>query len=105
MKVYHGIRTEEGVKVTVDGQALKHVCLHSPDGFEWGYGGSGPADLALSILADLVGDDTARAFHQDFKWKFICLLPHDEWELGEAGIMEWLKQAKEADAEERENFG
>ena len=23
---------------------------HSPIGFEWGYGGSGPADLALNIL-------------------------------------------------------
>ncbi len=25
---------------------------HSPDGFSWGYGGSGPAQLALAILAD-----------------------------------------------------
>lgn len=28
---------------------------HSPDGFEWGYGGSGPAQLALAILADFLG--------------------------------------------------
>ena len=26
------------------------VIQHSPDGFEWGYEGSGPADLALNIL-------------------------------------------------------
>lgn len=26
---------------------VKH---HSPTGFEWGYGGSGPADLALNIV-------------------------------------------------------
>jgi len=25
---------------------------HSPDGFEWGYGGSGPAQLALAIYQD-----------------------------------------------------
>lgn len=25
------------------------VAHHSPSGFEWGYGGSGPADLALNI--------------------------------------------------------
>ena len=31
---------------------LKHIVRHSPDGFQWGYGGSGPADLALSILTD-----------------------------------------------------
>ena len=26
------------------------VTHHSPTGYEWGYGGSGPADLALNIL-------------------------------------------------------
>ena len=31
---------------------VDHVSLHSPTGFEWGYLGSGPADLALSLLAD-----------------------------------------------------
>src|SRR5947209_15039234 len=25
---------------------------HSPDGFEWGYGGSGPAQSALALLLD-----------------------------------------------------
>lgn len=25
------------------------VVEHSPSGFEWGYGGSGPADLALNV--------------------------------------------------------
>jgi hypothetical protein len=34
---------------------LAHVVRHSPDGLEWGYGGSGPADLALSILCDHLG--------------------------------------------------
>jgi hypothetical protein len=29
---------------------LENVGHHSPDGFEMGYGGSGPADLALTIL-------------------------------------------------------
>ena len=30
---------------------------HSPTGFEWGYNGSGPAQLALALLADATGDD------------------------------------------------
>lgn len=29
------------------------IVYHSPTGFEWGYGGSGPADLALN-LAEIV---------------------------------------------------
>lgn len=28
---------------------LRHLVYHSPTGFEFGYGGSGPADLARSI--------------------------------------------------------
>ena len=41
---------------------------HSPDGFNWGYGGSGPAQLALAILADCLGDDAdAVRLHQVFK--------------------------------------
>src|SRR5690554_605825 len=39
-------RTEEGFKTNVP-HAWKH---HSPSGMAWGYGGSGPADLALNIL-------------------------------------------------------
>lgn len=31
---------------------LPHIVCHSPTGFETGYGGSGPGDLALAILAD-----------------------------------------------------
>jgi len=31
---------------------LTHIVRHSPDGFNFGYSGSGPADLALSILTD-----------------------------------------------------
>ncbi len=38
-------------------EPLKHRVIHSPNGFEWGYEGSGPADLALSIMADWLGED------------------------------------------------
>ena len=36
---------------------LSHCNLHSPTGLEIGYGGSGPADTAASILADYFGED------------------------------------------------
>ena len=29
---------------------------HSPTGFAWGYGGSGPAALAHSLLTDVMGE-------------------------------------------------
>jgi hypothetical protein len=72
------------VEVTVDGQQLDprfDLWEHSPTGFEWGYGGSGPAQLALALLADHLGDDEqAIALHQDFKWAVVTKLPHS-WTL------------------------
>ena len=65
MKVYLGVRTMNGCEVYVcenhekmmEHRPLKHLVVHSPDGYEWGYYGSGPADLSLSILADYFGED------------------------------------------------
>ena len=32
------------------------IADHSPDGFNWGYDGSGPAQLALGILYEVTGN-------------------------------------------------
>lgn len=50
---------------------------HSPDGFEFGYSGSGPAQLALAMLLDYVradgmDDSVALDHYQVFKEKFIA---------------------------------
>lgn len=47
---------------------------HSPDGFAWGYGGSGPAQLALAILLEIQDEDCTRQDYQDFKWDVIANL-------------------------------
>jgi hypothetical protein len=46
------------VRVAEDGaeEPLRHIVRHSPTGMTWGYGGSGPADLARSLLFDALGD-------------------------------------------------
>jgi hypothetical protein len=120
MKTYTVIRGtsgEIGVTVKHDEKPpylLKHCVYHSPTGMETGYGGSGPADLALSILADYFGieprkieainkralglDDTVNhaplKLHQDFKFHFIAsrpLQPGQSYELSGAEIAEWLR--------------
>lgn len=48
---------------------------HSPTGFEWGYGGSGPAQAALAILADFYDDRQAVAVYQTFKGQVIARVP------------------------------
>jgi len=99
MKTYHG--TNEGVggqSITVtDGDKtypLPHILRHSPDGFQWGYGGSGPADTALSILTDCIGEEEANKFHQGFKFDFIAPA-EKELKIKEEDIRAWLKEAKE----------
>jgi Family of unknown function (DUF6166) len=85
MKRYEGRREGHAVTVTVDGRRLnprRDLWNHSPTGFEWGYGGSGPAQLALAILADHLGDDQeALNFYQRFKWAIIAELPGRGWRL------------------------
>lgn len=99
MKVYRGFRTSAGGQlVTVDGEVLAErldLFNHSPDGFEWGYMGSGPAQLALAILADYLGDQDpageAVQFHQAFKSDMIAVLPVGiDWEITEDQVKKWL---------------
>jgi Family of unknown function (DUF6166) len=79
MKTYEGRRQGYAVIVTVDGRPLNprlDLYNHSPTGFEWGYCGSGPAQLALAILADHLADDRqALDMYQRFKWAVITELP------------------------------
>ena len=71
---------------------LERKYYHSPNGFEWGYGGSGPADLAYSILRDLgLTDEEAFPLYQDFKWDIIAKLPREGFCLDEAMIIAWLE--------------
>jgi hypothetical protein len=59
---------------------------HSPDGFQWGYGGSGPAQLALAICCHAVGVTRAQRVYQDFKFRVVAVLP-DAWELAHADVV------------------
>ncbi len=40
---------------------------HNPAGFSWGYGGSGPAQLALAVPLDILPESEAVVLHQNFK--------------------------------------
>ena len=99
----HLHRDEHGVATNVP-----HLVVHhSPTGFEWGYGGSGPADLALNIVEAIlhrIGYDGARMqcydgdcfklswrLHQDLKWQFIGPMPRAGGVIPYDTLFSWIR--------------
>lgn len=95
---------DDGVCVT----NVPHLVVqHSPDGFEFGYGGSGPADLALNAcqlylnMTGYTGQQIdcydgkcwalAYALHQGFKSQFIASAPKAGRIIPFADIDAWFK--------------
>jgi len=71
------------------------VANHSPSGLSWGYGGSGPAQLALAILCDAVGEERAKPLYQDFKWTKIAGLKQGVgWTMSHADVLAWVEAAE-----------
>jgi hypothetical protein len=65
---------------------------HSPDGFSWGYGGSGPAQLALGLLLEETDEVTARARYMSFKFGVVAGWPmNGEFEISSEEIQAWLR--------------
>jgi hypothetical protein len=98
-KVYSGKRgrfinavevRERGSLITRPLELRLDLFNDSPTRFEWGYGGSGPAQLALAILADHLGDGAAAVCrHQVFKWSVVAKLDSAEWRLSPREIYRW----------------
>ena len=61
---------------------------HSPSGFGWGYEGSGPAQLALALLAHALEDDErALLTYQRFKARVIAgLQPDQGWAMSDSVV-------------------
>jgi len=101
-KTYHGYRRLNAEGHTVEVAVSVHepgeeprpldmrpdLRLHSSS-FEWGYAGSGPAQLALALAADVLGDDErAEDVYQELKRKLVGRLPQDGWSLTEERLRE-----------------
>lgn len=97
---YAGVRTDAGTTVAREDDAgkvfplrLRHDLRVHADGFEWGYGGGGPAQLALAILADAVGAEKALGCYQRFKFEVVARLPKGNWELSREEVLGWYRAA------------
>lgn len=98
MKIYEGICSESAVDRTVvmvleNGvrRKLKHHIHHSPDGFSWGYLGSGPAELARCILWDHLGHTPHPMLYRKFKRDYVAKWPNKKgWAMNSEAIDAWL---------------
>lgn len=100
MKTYHGKQNVNkagpiDIFVTENDKTRKlvHIVRHSPDGFQIGYGGSGPADTALSILSDCLDERQARILYQQFKWDFVAGWG-EEFSISEQTIKNWAHRER-----------
>ncbi len=83
-------------RVFIDGIELlptkSQTCYnHSPDGFNWGYGGSGPSQLALAIMLQYLPNSDALRLYMQFKWDVVACLDGD-FELPISTVKEWIKK-------------
>lgn len=89
----------ESRTLAIDGKEVspfqsQQVFNHSPDGFCSGYGGSGPAQLALAILLKALPEDKALQYYQRFKWDYVATWNGDFH--GEIDIAAWVKAQEES---------
>lgn len=93
--VYKGVRGANGCLVTCDGVELqdrRELRNHSPTGFEWGFNGSGPAQLALAILCDFLQDDQkALQFYEEFKTDMLAPIGQPTWTIKSETLTEWIR--------------
>jgi hypothetical protein len=81
-----GNSSDQQVFVIRDGQVKslspRHdLRNHSPYGFNWGYSGSGPAQLSLAMLMEVLQDwIRVQRIYQTFKERLIAQIPqHVNW--------------------------
>jgi Family of unknown function (DUF6166) len=96
MKTYEGWRDLVGANVTVDGKPLSprfDLKTLSKAGFEWTYEGAGPAQLALALLADHLGDDAAALRQYERFMREVVADLDNAWRLTSADIDAALARA------------
>lgn len=90
---YFAERSDDGL-VWSDLDMRFDIELNSPDGPCWGYGGSGPHQLALALLADALEDEKMAL---EMRWEFVCGVvsqwdQFSDWTISKKEIIERLLQ-------------
>jgi hypothetical protein len=104
MKIYSGRLVNDGIggqHVRVQDKnseyslrGYNNIINHSPDGFNWGYYGSGPSQLAFAILMDMYHDkEIAFFYYSFFKQDFVAKFKKS-FEVNSEEIDEWFNKKR-----------
>ncbi len=66
----HSLQTDAASGIITN--VKRSIYKHSPTGYNFGYGGSGPADFALNLLMMVTTAAEAQQFYQKFKFQFVA---------------------------------
>ncbi len=95
--IYEVVVEQDGKK-TYPLPKCQDIVNHSPTGFCWGYGGSGPAQLSLAILVDHFNGNKLKAvaFYQLFKQDVVARLDMNKgFELTSADVEKAVQAIRE----------
>ena len=87
-------------RVYIDGKILEPgksqaIWNHSPDGFSWGYCGSGCAQFGLALLLEATTKEEAVKWYQYFKIDCISTFPHNkDLDTSAEFIYAWLENKR-----------
>ena len=98
MSTIKGLRLAGRASVTVENRPLalyRDVSNRSPTGHEWGFLGSGSAQLAIAILMTVTDRDETLLRAEAFRLSFTARIAKDSWTITTAQVEEWLRQHRE----------
>lgn len=98
--VFKGHKTLLGVKYVTYAEVelpLRYdIFAKSSNGFDWGHNGSGPMQLAFSILYQLSDKDIATKHASKFTQEVIKKLNSRDWILSAIDVIKWIEDNEES---------
>ena len=89
--------TKDGVEKPFSPERSQRLMNHNADGFDWGFIGSGPSQLALALLLEVTdNDEVALSYYHDFSRSVVSCLPLKRWTLTADAIRQWIGEWKVA---------
>lgn len=93
--VLERIESRQGAFGSVRCNVPRTIVRHSPTGYNFGYSGSGPADLALNILLLFEDLHFADECYQEFKFNFVANIDQDRGGVIKFDrIKDWISRKK-----------